>query len=45
MRERIPDVTMLEVEHMPHNIADMVPQRCTDAILAFLGKKFGHPKV
>lgn len=45
MRERIPDVTMLEVEHMPHNIADMVPQRCTDAILAFLGAKFGHPKV
>ncbi|MDO9498690.1 alpha/beta fold hydrolase [Falsiroseomonas sp.] len=45
MRERIPDVTMIEYEHMPHNIADMMPDRCTADILAFLSTKFGTAKV
>ena len=45
MRERIPDVTMREYEHMPHNIADMLPDRCTRDVLEFLSAKFGHPKL
>jgi pimeloyl-ACP methyl ester carboxylesterase len=45
MRERIPDVTMREYEHMPHNIADMLADRCTGDILAFLSAKFGTAKV
>jgi pimeloyl-ACP methyl ester carboxylesterase len=43
MRERIPDVTMREHEHMPHNIADMMPDRCVADILAFIRSRFGYP--
>lgn len=45
MRDKIPDVTVIEYPHMPHNIADMMAERCVSDILAFLSKKFGHPKV
>jgi pimeloyl-ACP methyl ester carboxylesterase len=44
MRDNIPDVTMIEYPHMPHNIADMLPDRCTSDILAFLSRKCGHPQ-
>jgi pimeloyl-ACP methyl ester carboxylesterase len=44
MRERIPDVRMIEYPHMPHNIADMLPDRCVADILAFHRDRFGHPK-
>ncbi|NGM22440.1 alpha/beta hydrolase [Roseomonas stagni] len=43
MRERIPDVRMAEYEHMPHNIADMMPDRCVSDILAFHRDRFGYP--
>jgi pimeloyl-ACP methyl ester carboxylesterase len=44
MRERISDVRMIEYPHMPHNIADMLPDRCVADILAFHREKFGYPK-
>jgi pimeloyl-ACP methyl ester carboxylesterase len=44
MRDRIPDVRMIAYEHMPHNIADMMPDRCVSDILAFQRDKFGYPK-
>jgi pimeloyl-ACP methyl ester carboxylesterase len=44
MGERIPDVKMIEYPHMPHNIADMMADRCVSDILAFLSAKFGTPK-
>jgi pimeloyl-ACP methyl ester carboxylesterase len=44
MKDRIPDVTMLAYEHMPHNIADMMADRCVADILAFHRAKFGYPK-
>lgn len=44
MRERIPDVRMIEYPHMPHNIADMMADRCVADILAFLSTTFGQPK-
>lgn len=44
MRERIPDVTMLAYEHMPHNIADMLPERCAADVIAFQRRKFGYPE-
>jgi pimeloyl-ACP methyl ester carboxylesterase len=43
MRANIPDVRMLEYEHMPHNIADMMADRCVADILAFHRDKFGYP--
>jgi pimeloyl-ACP methyl ester carboxylesterase len=43
MRANIPDVTMIEYEHLPHNIADMLPDRCVADILAFHRRKFGYP--
>jgi pimeloyl-ACP methyl ester carboxylesterase len=43
MRERIPDVRMVEVPDMPHNIADMVPDRCVAEILRFHRDKFAYP--
>ncbi|WP_158611672.1 alpha/beta fold hydrolase [Teichococcus wenyumeiae] len=45
MREHIPNVRMIAYAHMPHNIADMVPDRCVADILAFHTDKFGYPKV
>jgi len=44
MRDRIPDVRMIEYPHMPHNIADMMPDRCVADILQFHRDKFGRPK-
>lgn len=44
MHERIPDVRVIEYPHMPHNIADMMADRCVADILAFHRDKFGHPK-
>ncbi|WP_338665628.1 alpha/beta hydrolase [Pararoseomonas sp. SCSIO 73927] len=44
MRDRIPDVRMIAYEHMPHNIADMLPDRCVVDILSFHRDKFGYPK-
>lgn len=43
MRERIPDVRMIAYDHMPHNIADMMPERCVADILAFHRDKLGYP--
>lgn len=43
MRENIPDVSMIEYPHLPHNIADMLPDRCVADILAFHRRKFGYP--
>ncbi len=43
MRDRIPDVTMITYGHMPHNIADMVPERCAADVLDFHRRKFGYP--
>ena len=44
MRERIPDVRMVEYPHMPHNIAEMLPDRCVAGILSFHRVKSGYPK-
>jgi pimeloyl-ACP methyl ester carboxylesterase len=44
MRNRIRDVRLVEYEHMPHNIADMMPDRCVADILAFHRDKFGYPR-
>jgi pimeloyl-ACP methyl ester carboxylesterase len=40
-REHVRDLEMLGYEHMPHNIADMVPDRCTADILEFLRRRCG----
>lgn len=45
MAKGIPDVTMREYEHMPHNIADMMPDRCTHDVLSFLSAKTGYPRI
>lgn len=44
MRDRIADVRMIEYPHMPHNIADMLADRCVADILDFHRTKFGYPK-
>ncbi len=44
MRDNIPDVRMVEYPHMPHNIADMMADRCVADILAFHRDKFGYPR-
>lgn len=44
MQERIPDVQLITYERMPHNIADMMPERCTADVLDFYRRKFGYPK-
>jgi len=41
---RIRCPTMIEYPHMPHNIADMMADRCVADILRFHRDKFGHPK-
>ncbi|MGB9367812.1 MAG: alpha/beta hydrolase [Xanthobacteraceae bacterium] len=43
MRDRIPDVEVISYEGLPHNICDSVPDRCTEDVLGFLGKRFGKP--
>ena len=42
-RDLIPDVEMHSYAGMPHNIADMMPERCVSDILAFLSRRFGRP--
>ena len=37
----IKDVKLIAYEHLPHNICDMVPDRCVADLLAFLKDKFG----
>ena len=44
MRDTIPDVRMIEYPHMPHNIADMMADRCVADIIQFHRDKFGYPK-
>jgi 3-oxoadipate enol-lactonase len=43
MRERIPDVEVISYEGMPHNICDILPDRCVDDVLAFLRRRFPAP--
>lgn len=40
MRERIPDCELISYDGLPHNICDIVPDRCAADILAFLHKRF-----
>ena len=40
MRERIPKAELVTYEGLPHNICDIVPERCAADILAFLRKHF-----
>lgn len=40
MRERIPDCELITYEGLPHNICDIVPDRCAADILAFLRRRF-----
>jgi len=42
MRERIPNVEVQMFDGLPHNICDAAPERCADAVLAFLGRRFGR---
>jgi len=37
----VKDVKLIAYEHLPHNICDMVPDRCVADLLAFLKAKFG----
>jgi 3-oxoadipate enol-lactonase len=41
MRDRIPDVQVIEYPGMPHNVCDGAPARCVDDVLAFLRWRFG----
>jgi 3-oxoadipate enol-lactonase len=43
MRKRIPDVVVISYEGMPHNICDILPERCVDDVLTFLRWRFGTP--
>ena len=40
MRERIADCELIAYAGLPHNICDIVPERCAADILAFLRKRF-----
>jgi len=42
MRRRIPDAKLIFYEGLPHNICDIVPERCAADILAFLSDRFGR---
>lgn len=35
------DVKLIAYDHLPHNICDMVPDRCVADLLAFLKERFG----
>ncbi len=37
----IPGVEMKAYEHMPHNVADMVPKRCAEDLVEFLQRRCG----
>jgi 3-oxoadipate enol-lactonase len=41
MRNAIPDVEVVVYEGLPHNICDMVPDRCAADVLQFIGRRFG----
>ena len=41
MRSAIPDVEVRVYDGLPHNICDMVPDRCAADVLAFLSRRFG----
>jgi len=43
MGKRIPDVAVISYEGMPHNICDILPERCVDDVLTFLRWRFGAP--
>ena len=40
MRERIPDAELITYPGLPHNICDIVPERCAADVLAFLRRRF-----
>ena len=40
MRAKIPDCELITYEGLPHNICDIVPDRCAADILAFLRRRF-----
>ena len=40
MRQRIPDAELITYDGLPHNICDIVPDRCAADILAFLRRRF-----
>jgi hypothetical protein len=40
MQQKIPDATLITYEGLPHNICDIVPDRCAADILAFLRRRF-----
>ncbi len=40
MRDNIPDVELVMLEGMAHNICDAAPERCSEAALAYLKKRF-----
>jgi pimeloyl-ACP methyl ester carboxylesterase len=42
MRARIPDVELIAYDGLPHNICDIVPDRCAVDVLAFLDRRFGR---
>lgn len=40
MQQKIPDITLSTYEGLPHNICDIVPDRCAADILTFLRRRF-----
>lgn len=40
MRQRIPDCELISYPGLPHNICDIVPDRCAADVLAFLRRRF-----
>jgi pimeloyl-ACP methyl ester carboxylesterase len=40
MQRKIPDATLITYEGLPHNICDIVPDRCAADVLAFLHRRF-----
>lgn len=42
MRRRIPDCRLVAYEGLPHNICDIVPERCAADVLNFLGERVGR---
>jgi hypothetical protein len=41
MRKAIPDVEVKVYEGLPHNICDMVPDRCAADVVEFIDRRFG----
>lgn len=40
MARRIPDCELVSYAGLPHNICDIVPERCAAEVLGFLGRRF-----